>query len=185
MTSPFALAPAASRPPRAGLFRLVLTLLGAVSCRHTATGSEAPAGGTYDQVMAGVTTTLTTDSSHQARVIAESAFVNQAAREITFHNLGVTLFDRRGEQVGVVQARRGVYSLGRSVMDIRDKVLLVTVGGDSLTTAHLSFDQRALRLSSDSAFVYRTRAGVVRGNRFDSDLTLRGVSAAGRAEPPR
>lgn len=172
---------------RAPIEVLLALAAGAAACQGggAVAGGGEPAANRYDQVMSGVSTTLTADSAHQMHVNADSAYVYQQAREIHFRRPGVTVFDRQDGLAALIQADRGIYKVGAGTFDLRGQVVLVTPRGDSLTTAHLVYDQRSMQLRGDTAFAFSTRAGVIRGSGFSTDLSMRGVSAGRRPDSPR
>jgi hypothetical protein len=118
--------------------------------------------------------------SRMGSVVAETAFVFQQAQRITFRQLIATLFDRNGDQAGVLTAGGGTYHLDSRVLDAQDEVIFSPVGGGTLSTSKLQYDLRKMRWTTEGAYRYDGPTGPTRGSQLNAGLDLKDL---GRPRP--
>lgn len=135
--------------------------------------AAAPAD-SADQVMLKMSTDLFADGARQNHVVAETAYVYQAAQKMDLRRLTVAFFED-GKQTSVLTAKRGLYTMTNGSLDATGNVKVVSTDGRTLATQHLIYDKVALQISSDSAFTYQSRTERMTGSRFHSDLEFKYV----------
>ena len=137
-----------------------------------------------DQVLTGVVTNLAVDGRRKNYVVADSAFTYQEAQRLEFIRVRVTFFDAEGQPTAELTARRAGYTIQNQVFDARGDVVVITPRRDTLRSARVAYDNVARQFRSDSAFVFKAKAGLVTGKGFTADPGLRNlVSARKRPEP--
>ncbi len=155
---------------------LAVAMLGAVACTTDGirpNAASAPAD-SADQVMLKMSTDLFNEGARQNYVVAETAYVYQAAQKMDLRQLRIIFFED-GKQTSVLTAKRGLYTVTNGSLDATGNVKVVSTDGRTLTTQHLVYDKVALQISSDSAFTYQTAAERMTGTRFHSDLEFKYV----------
>ena len=153
-----------------------LAILGAAACTTEGirpNAAAAPAD-SADQVMLKMSTDLYSEGARQNFVVAETAYVFQAAQKMDLRQLRIIFFED-GKQTSVLTAKRGLYQVANGSLDATGNVKVVSTDGRTLTTQHLIYDKVALQISSDSAFTYESKAERMTGNRFHSDLEFKYV----------
>ena len=136
--------------------------------------SGAPAD-SADQVMFKMDSFLTQDGVRKNYVVAETAYIYQAAQKMDLRKLKVIFYDNTGRQSSVLTARQGMYSITLGSLDAHGDVVVVSTDGRRLTTPHLIYDRSALQLRSDTIFSYVSRTETMTGKSFTSDLEFRNV----------
>lgn len=126
-----------------------------------------------DQVMAGVVTNLAVEGRRRNYVVAESGFVYQDPQRLEFVRIRATIFDAEGQPSASVTARRGEYGVVDRVLGVQGDVVVVTSRGDTLLAPRIAYDNVLRQFRSDSDFVFKARAGTVRGTGFTADPGLR------------
>ena len=155
---------------------LAVLMLGAAACTTDGirpNAASAPAD-SADQVMLKMSTDLFNEGARQNYVVAETAYVYQAAQKMDLRRLRIIFFED-GKQTSVLTAQRGLYTVTNGSLDATGNVKVVSTDGRTLTTQHLVYDKVALQISSDSAFIYQTAAERMTGTRFHSDLEFKYV----------
>ena len=155
---------------------LAVLMLGAAACTTDGirpNAASAPAD-SADQVMLKMSTDLFNEGARQNYVVAETAYVYQAAQKMDLRRLRIIFFED-GKQTSVLTATRGIYTVTNGSLDATGNVKVVSTDGRTLTTQHLVYDKVALQISSDSAFTYQTAAERMTGTRFHSDLEFKYV----------
>ncbi len=136
---------------------------------------EASSAVAADQVLTGVVTNLALDGRRKNYVVADSAFTYQEAQRLEFIGVRVTFLDAEGQPTAALTARRAGYTMLNQVFDAQGDVVVTTPRGDTLRSARVAYDNVARRFRSDSAFVFKTKAGPVTGKGFSADPGLRNL----------
>jgi LPS export ABC transporter protein LptC len=161
---------------RLALATLCAAVLASVAC----TGDDATipttakgAADSADQIMFGVEHYLTTAGIQQANLTADTAYLFNEGSRIELRGVKVEFFSKTGTPTGTLTAREGTYRQRGGNMEARGDVVLVGEDGRRLTTEQLAYDQRANRISTDSAWVMTQANGDVgRGVGFVTDPQL-------------
>jgi len=135
--------------------------------------ASAPAD-SADQVMLKMSTDLYNEGARQNYVVAETAYVYQAAQKMDLRQIRIIFFED-GKQTSILTAKRGIYTISNGSLDATGNVKVVSTDGRKLTTQHLIYDKVALQISSDSAFSYDSKTERMTGRRFHSDLEFKYV----------
>ena len=148
-----------------------------VGCTDQGTRPSAAvaAADSADQVIYGMSTSVHDNGDRRSLVIADTAFVYQAAQKMDLRRLKVTFFDELGKQTSVLTAKIGIYSLTNGSLDARGSVFVESTDGRKLTTEHLIYDKGMLQLRSDTTFVFDSPTGRLTGTTFTSDLEFKNV----------
>ena len=125
-----------------------------------------------DQVMFGVSTTITSDGVLRARLAADTAYFFDGSTRVEVRNERTTFYTTVGEQSAVLTSREGTYNMQRGMMQARRAVVVVTTDGKRLETPELNYNQQTDLITSDSAFVLTQPSGQLRGIGFTSDPDL-------------
>lgn len=158
------------------MFAVALGLVAACQrqgVRPTAARSPADSA---DQVMFKMDSYMSQDGVRKNYVVAETAYIYQAAQKMDLRRLKVTFFDNTGRQSSVLTARQGMYSITLGSLDARGDVVVVSTDGRRLTTPHLIYDRSAMQLRSDTIFTYVSKTEDLTGKNFTSDLEFRNVN---------
>lgn len=159
-----------------GAIAMVATACVQQGVRPAATEVEADSA---DQVLFGMTTTVTVDGVKRSLVTAETAYVYQSRQEYDLKRLNVTFFDAMGAETSSVTALAGTYDMVRDAFVARGDVQWVSADRTKvLKTQRLFYDKNANRIHSDTAFTYQTAGEFVQGNSFESDIEFRNVTIA-------
>ena len=160
----------------------VLAVVAACRPADQAAAPDVVAPGSADQIMTNVVTNLAVDGRRKDYVRADTAYTYQEAQRIEFVRLKVTFFDLDGQPTAELTAKRAVYTIGDRRLDARGDVVVVTPRGDSLRGARVTYDNTLRQFRSDSAFVFKSKAGLTKGKGFTADPDLRNV-VPGRTRP--
>lgn len=137
---------------------------------------EVSSGVVADQILTGVVTNLAVDGRRKNYVVADSAFTYQDAARLEFIRVRVTFFDAEGQPTATLTARRAGFTLRDQVFDARGDVIVITPRNDTLRSARVAYDNVARQFRSDSAFVFKAKAGPVTGKGFTADPGLRNLA---------
>ncbi len=151
--------------------------LAVVACQQPgARPSSAPGpADSADQVMLKMDSYMSQDGVRKNYVVAETAYIYQAAQKMDLRRLKVTFFDNTGRQSSVLTAKQGMYMITLGSLDARGNVVVVSTDGRKLTTPHLIYDRSAMQLRSDTVFYYESKTETMTGISFKSDLEFRDV----------
>jgi LPS export ABC transporter protein LptC len=140
-----------------------------------------------DQVMSVVRLLVTDGGVQQIMLKADSAYVFEEGNRIELRTVYSEFFSEQGTKTGTLTSKEGTYRKQRMDMEARDSVVVISTDGDRLETSQLRFDQRANKITSDSAFVLTHADGVTRGVGFvtDPDFTQWSCSACSGRIPVR
>jgi LPS export ABC transporter protein LptC len=130
-----------------------------------------------DQILEGMTTTITKDGVVQSVVYADTAYMYSERQVADLRRLRATFNDAEGNQTAVLTASRGEYHITRGTLEVWDSVLVRTLDGTNklLRTNHLIYDRDNNQIRSDSAFTYTSPTEILSGNGFRSDPNFRTV----------
>lgn len=130
-----------------------------------------------DQILEGMTTTITKNGVAQSVVYADTTYMFTDRQVAVLRQLRSTFYDAQGAQTAVLTAKRGEYQFGRGTLEAWDSVFIQSLDGSDrrLRTAHLIYDRDRNQIRSDSAFVYESPSEVLTGNSFVSDPNFKNV----------
>ena len=158
------------------LLALLLALAAACSdagVRPTATTQRADSA---DQVMIRMSTQLTEQGVLRSFVEADTAYVYQNQQLMDLRRFKVRMLDAQGNLQSTLTAERGLYSSYNSKLDARGNVLVESVDGRKLRTAHLIYDKAANLIESDTVFTYDSPTASGSGKSFRSDIEFRNIN---------
>lgn len=153
-------------------FSAVLTLVAACSDQGVAPTTRAMAAAdSADQILWQMTTTVVREGVRQSLIQADTAFIYQERQVASLRELRATFFDPQGNPSALLTSKWGEYHIQRGALDARDSVVVVMLDGTNrrLETEHLVYDRDRNEVRSDSAFVYTTPDGMLRGTSFTAD----------------
>ena len=130
-----------------------------------------------DQILEGMTTTITKDGVVQSVIYADTTYMFTDQQVAVLRRLRSTFYDAQGAQTAVLTAKRGEYKFGRGTLEAWDSVFVQSMDGSNrqLRTGHLIYDRDQNQIRSDSAFVYESPNEVLTGNSFQSDPNFKNV----------
>ena len=96
---------------------------------------------------------LTSEGVLKARLRADSAYVFGEGLRMEFRGVRVVFVDTAGDSISTATARRGVYHVRKSRLEISDSVSIVTKSGRRLQTARASYDPATNVIRGDSSYV--------------------------------
>jgi len=141
--------------------------------RTTQSGAAADSA---DQVMAGVTTVLTSGGVRQATLEADSAFVYETSGRTTVKKVKVIFYTPEGVQQSVLNADSGWYEARSGNMEGRGNVVVVRADGARLNTSRLLYEPQKNQVSTDQPYTYTEGERRVQGTGFTSDPSFRNVA---------
>jgi LPS export ABC transporter protein LptC len=131
-----------------------------------------PLADAADQVMFGVRTFITDQGLLRAQLRADTGYFFDNNSRIEVRNERTVFFTNTGQQSAVLTSVEGTYNTGKSMMEARKNVLVVSVDGKRLETSQLSYNQVTNLIASDSPFVLTQPDRRVEGIGFISDPNL-------------
>lgn len=140
---------------------------------------------TADQVMFGVSVTLTDAGIRRADLRADTAHMYDDNTRAELRDVETTFFTETGLKNGTLTSREGTYNVRLGTMEARGDVVVVSDSGRRLTTEQLRYDPARNEISSDSAFVLTEPTRRLEGIGFRADPNLnrinvlRGAKASG------
>ena len=168
-----------------GLCLVLAGLVGGFASACTDSGvrptSILQAGDSADQVMFDMSTQVTEKGVRRSFVEADTAFLYQNRQMMDLRRFKVLFLDPEGNPKSTLTARQGFYTSYNNKLDARGDVLVEAVDGGKLRTQHLTYDEGARQITSDTTFVYDGPQGHITGNGFTSDLEFKNV----RVEQPK
>lgn len=145
-------------------------------------GTEPPVVGTNpladsaDQVLFGITYYVTDSGMLRGRLQADTAYFFDNNTRIELRGVRTTFYTNTGAQNAVLTSREGTSNSGRSNVEARKDVVVVSEDGRRLTTQQLRYNQMTNQISSDSAFVLTEPSGRrLEGIGFISDPNLNNI----------
>jgi len=169
---------------RACILAVRLCACAAVPALFAACGKPAPTRATQqnaaadsaDQVMAGVTTVLTSGGVRQATLEADSAFVYESSGRTAVKKVKVTFYTPEGVQQSVLNADSGWYEARSGNMEGRGNVVVVRADGSRLNTSRLLYEPQKNQVSTDQPYTYIEGEHRVQGTGFTSDPSFRNIA---------
>jgi LPS export ABC transporter protein LptC len=130
-----------------------------------------------DQILEGMTTTITRNGVAQSVVYADTTYMFTDKQLAVLRRLRSTFYDAQGAQTAVLTAKKGEYQFGRGTLEAWDSVFVQSLDGSNrkLRTSHIIYDRDQNQIRSDSAFVYESPTEVLTGNSFVSDPNFKNV----------
>lgn len=166
-----------TRPGAALSCAVLLALCSACAEQGVAPVRSNVAADSSDQILEGMTTTITKDGVTQSVVYADTTYMYTDRQLAVLRRLRSTFYDAQGNPTAVLTAIRGNYQFGRGTLEAWDSVDVRSLDGSNrrLRSAHLIYDRDQNQIRSDSAFVYESPTEVLTGNSFVSDPGFRNV----------
>ena len=139
--------------------------------------ASSVAADSSDQILEGMTTTITKNGVTQSVVYADTTYMYTDQQLAVLRRLRSTFFDAQGAPTATLTAKRGDYHFGRGTLEAWDSVFVESMDGSRrrLRTAHLIYDRDQNQIRSDSAFVYESPTEVLTGKSFVSDPGFKNV----------
>ncbi len=160
--------------------RVSMVLAGVLAaCVGAPVDSANPTAARADQVILGASYALTHDGGRRGVITADSVFVAQSTLSADLRQIRLSAFSADGQLVSTLTAPRGELRIGGDSVQLSGGVTAITPIGDTLRTPRLLFDQRALRLVTDTAYTLSSRAGNRNGTGLTTDFRLRSPGAGG------
>ena len=163
--------------------RLLLLSLGvlALACADrgvTPPPGQATAADSADQVLFGMTTTITADGVRRSLIHADTTIMYQDRQVAELITVRADFFDLSGQPTFTLTSREGTYEFSIGTLIARGSVVVTAADGSGrrLTTEHLIYDANQNQVRSDSSFVYTSPDGVIRGDSFVSDPEFRNIT---------
>ena len=122
-----------------------------------------------DQVLSGMSTTISRDGVRESIVTADSTWIYEARQVSDLKTMIVTMFDSTGAVISRITADKGIYRIRDQSLDARGNVVATSPNGQVLKTQHLVYDTRANVVSSDTAFTSNSPKGSISGAYFTAD----------------
>lgn len=156
---------------------LLLALCSACGEQGVAPVRSNVASDSSDQILEGMTTTITKNGVTQSVVYADTTYMYSDQQLAVLRRLRSTFYDAQGNPTALLTAKRGNYQFGRGTLEAWDSVFMQSMDGSNrrLRTSHLIYDRDQNQIRSDSAFVYESPTEVLTGNSFVSDPGFRNV----------
>ncbi|MEO8479832.1 MAG: LPS export ABC transporter periplasmic protein LptC [Gemmatimonadota bacterium] len=156
---------------------IVLLALGAAACVDRPPAPSAPraAADSANQVIQGMSRSITRDGLRLTDITADSAWVFSASQVIALKTVSLTFFDDRGAVRSTVTADSGEQHENSGLLDLRGNVVAITPGADAkvLKTEHLIFDKSSNLIRSDTAYTFTSPSGNGSGQSFETDPDFR------------
>ncbi len=151
---------------------------GACAEQGVAPAQSSAASDSADQILEQMTTTIVGDGIRKSLVYADTAYIYSNRQVASLRRLKATFFDEQGNPTAVLTAKRGEYYITRGTLEAWDSVDVISTDGTNkhLRSQHLIYDRDRNQVRSDSAFVYESPTGILRGSRFTADPSFRNVT---------
>ena len=156
--------------------RSALLALGAACTREgVRPATESVVADSADQIMLRMATKITNEGVLRSYVEADTAFIYQRSQTMDLRRFTARLLDEKGNLKSTLTADRGLYVTYSNKLDARGHVVVTTVDGQKITTAHLIYDKMANQVTIDTTFAYDSRKGRLTGNCMKSDIDFTNV----------
>lgn len=133
-----------------------------------------------DQVIEGVTFTVTQEGVRQALLLSDTAYMHQDSAGVDLVGMDLRVFDAAGRENAHVTSTSGVLNTRTQAMTARGNVRLVTSDGTIITTEELHYDPAGNRIWSDKPTVMVQRGGSkVEWTGFTSDTEFKNYRIQG------
>jgi LPS export ABC transporter protein LptC len=160
-------------------------LVGASACQDPGATPPVASGAladSADQIMFGVSVTLTDRGIRRADLEADTAYTYEDNTRTELRRVETTFFTETGAKNGTLTARQGTYDVRLGSMEARGDVVVIGEDGRRLETPHLRFDPARNEISSDSAFVLTEPTRKLSGIGFVADPNLNNVRVLANAK---
>lgn len=135
-----------------------------------------PLADSADQVLFGITSYVTDSGLLRARLEADTAYFFDNSSRIELRAVKATFYTNTGARNAVLTSVEGTSNSGRSQVEARKNVVVVSEDGRRLTTEQLRYNQMTNQITSDSAFVLTEPQGRrLEGIGFISDPSLNNI----------
>lgn len=111
-----------------------------------------------DQVLIGTRTLLSTNGIQRGELRADTTFVLDDQTRFDLRKAHVIFTTETGQPQGTMDANRGVYSMRTQVLEGWGDVVVKLVDGRTLRSPHVTYNQIAHEISSDTSYTL-TRGG--------------------------
>lgn len=122
-----------------------------------------------DQVLQGVHYLMSSGGIQRAELRADTAYVLDDQTRFDLRNTDVTFTTETGAPQGTMQARRGMYNLRSQVLEGRGDVVVKLVDGRTLRSPHVTYNQLAHLISSDTTYTLTRGSDSQSGIGFSSN----------------
>lgn len=129
-----------------------------------------------DQVLFGMSLTLTVEGALRVKVEADTAFLYQGPQTAELRHVRVQFYSPEGAISSTVTAREGTYEWRREEMEARGDVVAFTPDDRRLTTSILRYSRRMNLLSGPDSFVFDAPDSHLEGDGFTADPDFKNVT---------
>lgn len=155
---------------------LLLPVLGITAACGDATKTPVVSGPTIadsaDQILYGADIRLTTRGIERGRLTADTAFVLDEQTRFDLRNPHVVFTTETGAPQGTMESKRGAYSTRTTILEGWGDVVAKLVGGKTLKSPHVVFNQVTHQLTSDTTYTITDPQGTQSGVGFVSNQTF-------------
>jgi LPS export ABC transporter protein LptC len=134
--------------------------------------TETAVADSADQVLFRMSTKITNEGVLRSHVDADTAFIYQRSQTMDLRHFTAQMLDEKGNLKSTLTADRGLYVTYSNKLDARGHVVVTTVDGQKILTAHLIYDKQSNQVTIDTTFVYDSRKGHLNGNCMKSDVAF-------------
>lgn len=164
---------------RAALARVVAPFLfslavAAGACKNVnrpPVGVGGPAD-SAEQTAYGVRTLLTGAGVQRGELLADTMYIYNDQTKFDFRNARVKFNTETGAPNGTMRANRGLYDTRTQVLEGFGNVVVTTTDGKRLTSPHLTFNQLANEVTSDTTFELTAGTRTQSGTGFKADPNM-------------
>lgn len=122
-----------------------------------------------EQMLIGITFTLTEEGVRRAIVAADTLFMYDDATREELRKVTARFFTPSGEQDAILTSHQASHSNRLGTMEARGNVIVISKEGKQLESPHLKYDPSRNEISSDSAFMLTENERVTKGIGFVSN----------------
>ncbi len=130
-----------------------------------------------DQILFGLSLTITSDGVMRAGIEADTAFQYEARQLSELRGLTVYFYNSVGERTSTLTSREGTYNWRSEDMEARGNVVAVTPDQRRLTTESLIYTRAIHKISGSQPFVFDSPDQHLTGESFTSDPDFKNVVA--------
>lgn len=163
----------------------VVTIFAVTACSET--GAPPPivtATDSADQVIFGLTHTVTVDGVLRARLLADTAFFYESNQMYDLIGVEVSFFAANGLQTSTLTSEFGTYNIRTGDMEARSNVVGTSQDGRVLRTQRLNYIKAIHELDGPEAFSLDCEGRTMRGSSFEADPDFTNVRATNLTGPP-
>jgi LPS export ABC transporter protein LptC len=151
-------------------FFVMLAFFPLIACQdHGVPPRRTVAADSADQILSGMSTTISRDGVRESIVTADSTWIYEQRQVSDLKTMIVTMFDSTGAVISRITADKGIYRIRDQSLDARGHVVATSPSGRVLKTEHLVYDTRRNIVSSDTAFTSTSPKLNMSGAYFTAD----------------